>query len=164
MNLPPIDWSELFSFSMHPVETLVRGSLMFWFLFLVFRFILRRDVGALRLGDFLFVAIVADASQNAMSADAKTIADGMLLVSSLVFWNYLMDFLSYYFPATRRFLESTSLVLVKDGKFMLKNMRREMITKEEIFTKLREEGMEKLEDVKEVRLEKDGEISVLEKK
>ena len=70
---------DLLAFSVSPAEIMVRGTLMYWFLFLLFRFLLRRDIGTVGIGDFLFVVIVADASQNAMSGDAKSVADGALL-------------------------------------------------------------------------------------
>ncbi len=136
---------------------------MFWLLFIIFRFVLRRDIGSVGIGDFLFVVIVADASQNAMSGDAKTIADGMLLVTTLVFWNFSLDWVSYKSKFIRRITEAPSLLLVKAGKLQLRNMRREFITREEIFAKLREQGLEDLEQVKEMRLEGDGEISVIRK-
>lgn len=153
----------LFSLSASPLEIIFRGSVMFWLLFIIFRFVLRRDIGSVGIGDFLFVVVVADASQNAMSGDAKTIADGMLLVTTLVFWNFSLDWVSYKSKFIRRITEAPSLLLVKAGKLQLRNMRREFITREEIFAKLREQGLEDLEQVKEMRLEGDGEISVIRK-
>lgn len=154
---------DLFTFSVSPLEIMLRGTLMYWFLFLIFRFLLRRDVGNMGIGDFLFIVIVADASQNAMSADATTLADGMLLVGTLVFWNLLLDYSSYRFPLIRGFTVPPSMVLVKDGKYQWRNMRREFITKEELQAKLREEGVLDLSKVKEMRLEADGGISVIKK-
>lgn len=153
--------SDLFTLSASPWEIMLRGTLMYWFLFLIFRFLLRRDVGSMGIGDFLFIVIVADASQNAMSADATTVLDGMLLVGTLVFWNFLLDYASYRFPLIRGFSVASSMVLVKNGKYHWRNMRREFITKDELEAKLREEGVVELSKVKEMRLEADGAISVI---
>lgn len=155
--------TDLFTFSAPPWEIMLRGTLIYWFLFLIFRFLLRRDVGSMGIGDFLFIVIVADASQNAMSADATTIVDGMLLVGTLVFWNLLLDYASYRLPLIRGFTVPPSMVLVKDGKYHWRNMRREFITKEELQAKLREEDVLELSQVKEMRLEADGGISVIKK-
>ncbi|MCB5191497.1 DUF421 domain-containing protein [Methylobacillus arboreus] len=151
----------LFSFSVSPWEIILRGSLVFLLLFCIFRFVLRRDVGNLGIGDFLFVVIVADASQNAMSGDAKTFLDGALLVATLLGWNLLFDYLGYRFPIVRRFTESSSMMLVSNGEIQWRNLRREWITKEELMSKLREEGLEHMDEVKEMRLEPDGRISVI---
>jgi len=154
---------ELVAFSVSPWEIMLRGTLMYWFLFLLFRFLLRRDIGNVGIGDFLFVVIVADASQSAMSGDSKTIADGILLVSTLVFWNYLFDYISYKSPFIRRFTEPPSIMLVKDGKLIIRNLQREYITRTEVQAKMREEGIEDINKIKEMRLESDGSISVLQK-
>jgi len=53
--------SDLFAFHVSPVELIVRGTLMYWFLFLIFRFVLRRDAGAVGIADMLLVVLVADA-------------------------------------------------------------------------------------------------------
>lgn len=161
MAWPATDWAALFSLSADPREIFLRGSIMFWFMFAIFRFILRRGIGAVGIGDFLFVAIVADASQNAMSSDYRSIVDGLVLIATLAFWNYLLDYLSFRFSALRRFIEPGSLVLVKDGKLQRRNLQREFITTEEIHAKLREGGIPALSQVVEMRLETNGEISVV---
>ena len=163
MNFADIDWVELFSFSMAPLEIFVRGSIMYWFLFAIFRFVLRRGASAVGIGDFLFVVIVADAAQNAMAGDSKTLADGIALVSTLISWNVLLDFLNYRFLFIRRLTEPTPLLLVKDGKMLRNNMRREYVTQDELEAKLRGEGIEHLSQVKSMHLEVDGEITVVPK-
>lgn len=40
-------------FSMSPLEILVRGSLMYWFLFAIFRFVLRRNASSAGVTDIL---------------------------------------------------------------------------------------------------------------
>ena len=40
MNLP--DLVSLFAFNVNPLEIVLRGTVMYWFLFLLFRFLLRR--------------------------------------------------------------------------------------------------------------------------
>lgn len=158
-----IDWSELFSLSLPVSEMIVRGTAIYWFLFIVFRFVIPRDVGAIGIADILILVIIADASQNAMSGDYKTISDGMVLIAVLVFWNLLFDRLAFYSPAFRRFTTPATICLMKNGRILKRNMRREFITEEELWSHLRTQGIESLEQVKTVHLESDGEFSVLKK-
>ncbi|ABI59569.1 DUF421 domain-containing protein [Nitrosomonas eutropha] len=152
---------EIFNFSVSPWEILIRGSLMYWALFIIFRFILRRNVGAMEVSDVLFIVIVSDAAQNAMSGSATNIADGLLLVSTLVFWNLLLDYLSFRFLFLRKFIVSPPIILINDGVLQWKNMRKQFITKDELNARMREEGLEEIALVKEMRLESNGEISVI---
>lgn len=150
-----------FSLSVPLWEIVIRGSIVYWFLFFIFRSILRRDMGSVGVGDFLFVVIVADASQNAMSGDAKSILDGLALISVLVFWNLLIDWLSYKNEWVRHVMEAPPLVLVRHGVLQTRAMRREFITKDDILAKLREEGIEHLSAVKQMQLESDGQLSII---
>ena len=156
-----VNWSALFGLSLPLAEILIRGTATYWFLFLLFRFVVRRDIGAVGLADVLVLVIVADASQNAMAGEYKTITDGMALVSTLVFWNMVLDWLSFRFPFVRRIAEPSSLCMVKNGRMLKRNMRREFITDEELWAKLRQQGVTSLQQVKEVYLEPDGQFSVI---
>jgi len=131
-DLIDFDWGELFGFSISPVEIIVRGSAMYWFLFLIFRFVVRRELGGLGIGDILIMVVVADASQNAMAGEYKSISDGFLLVATLVGWNVLLDWLGFRFPSIRPFAKPPSLLLVKHGRLLKNNMRREFISEDEL--------------------------------
>jgi uncharacterized membrane protein YcaP (DUF421 family) len=155
--------SELFTFTLPPLEIVVRGTLVYWFIFLLFRLLLRRDVGAIGIADVLFLVLIADASQNAMAGEYKSVADGFLLIATIAGWNYLLDWASYRFPAVHRLIEPKPLLLIENGRLRRDNMRREFITLEELEAKLREKGITRIEDVWQANLENDGEISLVKK-
>lgn len=158
-----VDWAELFSFSVSPAELVVRGTVMYWFLFLLFRFIVRRDAGGVGTADILLLVIIADAAQNAMGGEYRSITDGMVLVGTIVFWNYLIDWCCYRFPRLELLLQPRPLLLVKDGRIQQRNLDRQMLTRNELLAKIREEGMEDLKAVKRAYMESDGRISVIKK-
>jgi uncharacterized membrane protein YcaP (DUF421 family) len=163
-NLLTLDWGELFAFSVSPLEIVVRGTAMYWFLFLIFRFVVRRDVGAVGLADVLILVIVADAAQNGMAGDYKSVSEGMLLVATLIGWNVALDWLSFRFKWFRRFAEPPPIMLARDGKLLKRNLRLELLTEEELWSQLREQGIESLDEVRCVYMEPDGQISVIKKK
>ena len=96
---------------MSPLELLLRGTVMYWLLFVVLRF-------------------VSCGATWARWASATSCS-----------WS--------------------RLCLVRDGKLLRKNMRREFITDEEVNAKIRHEGVEDLATVKRMYLEADGEMSVI---
>ncbi|MEO8805020.1 MAG: YetF domain-containing protein [Burkholderiaceae bacterium] len=153
--------TELLQFSVSPLELIVRGSAMYWFLFLVFRFIMRRDVGAVGIADVLLLVLIADAAQNAMAGGYTSITEGFVLVSTLLGWNYALDRLAYYSPAVRKFTEPKPLLLVEGGRVLARNLRREFITRDDLDAQLRQNGVSSLEDVKAAYLESDGKFSVV---
>ena len=159
-----MSWSEfaaLFRFDVAPLEIVVRGSAMYWFLFLLFRFVLRRDTGLIAITDILLLVLIADASQNAMAGSYQTVAEGCLLVATIAGWNYALDWASYRFNAVHRLVEPPPLRLIRAGRVMRANLRAEMLTVGDLKTKLREQGIEELAQVKHAYMESDGTISVI---
>jgi len=158
-----IDWGELFGLQMPVSEIIVRGTAIYWFLFAIFRFVIRRDVGSVGIADVVILVIVADAAQNGMSGDYKTITEGAILISTLVFWNAALDWMCYRFPAIRRFAEAPPLRLVKDGRMIHRNMKRELITEDELWSLLRAREVRELSEVEEAYLEPNGDFSVIKR-
>jgi uncharacterized membrane protein YcaP (DUF421 family) len=156
-----LDWQALFGLTLSPLELFVRGSAVYWFLFVIFRVVLRRNIGAVGIADVLFVVLVADAAQNAMAGDYRSITDGFLLIAAIVFWNVIIDWLTYRIPALGAFLEPKKLPLVRDGKILHRNLRQEWITEEELRSKLRQQGVATLSDVRAAYMESDGVVSII---
>ncbi len=144
-------------------QMVVRGTAVYWFLLLVFRFVLRRDIGSMSVADLLFVVLVADASSNAMQGEYKSVNDGLVLVTTLVAWNFALDWLSFRFEPVARFLEPRPEVLIRNGRLNRRALRREMIRTDQLHGKLREQGVEDISEVRVARLESDGTLSVFKK-
>ena len=92
-------WTQLFAVTLPPWELMIRGTVMYWVLFVLFRFLLRRDVGSIAIADVLLLVLIADASQNAMAGGYESITDGIVLVGTIGGWNLLLDWLAFRFPA-----------------------------------------------------------------
>ena len=152
---------DLFAVTVHPLELFVRGTVIYLGLVLVVRFLLRRDVGSMSMADILFVVLVADAAQNAMAGEYKSLADGAVLVATLAGWNIVLDWLAYRSRVFRRLIEPPALPLIRDGKLLRQNLKKEWITAEEMQSKLREAGIDDIRDVRLACLEPSGELSVM---
>lgn len=147
-----------------PLELIVRGTLMFWFLFLIFRFVLRRDAGSVGVSDILFVVLLGDAAQNGMIGQAMGWADSALVIATLVGWNYALNYLGYHFPFIERLTDPPPILLIRNGRALRQNWRREHLTDLEVEGKLRAEGIESISDVRKMYLESDGSFSVLRRR
>jgi uncharacterized membrane protein YcaP (DUF421 family) len=155
-----IDWEAVFRPSTSLLEIILRGTLVYLFLFIVLRF-LRRSAGAIGISDLLVVVVIADAAQNAMGSKYESVTEGAVLVTTIVAWDYFFDWLAFRFPTIRPILRPRALPLIKDGKMLKQNMRKEMISEDELIGELREQGVENVEDVKYSYMESDGHISVV---
>jgi uncharacterized membrane protein YcaP (DUF421 family) len=122
---------------------------------------MRRDIGGVGIADVLLLVIVADAAQNAMAGEYKTIADGLVLICTLLGWNLLLDWATYRFPLVKKLIEGDKLLLVENGRLVHRNLRKQLITEDELQAKLRGYGIENLSEVKKVYLENDGDFTVI---
>lgn len=156
-----MDFAALFTFHVPPLELVVRGTLTYWFLLLIFRFVLRRDSGSLGVADILFVVVVADASQNGMAGSYQTLAEGAVLIGTLVFWNYALDWAACRWPLMHKLTEPPPMQVVKDGQMLMRNLRKEFLTREDVEAQLRQAGVDDIARVRAAYLEGDGKFSVL---
>ena len=158
-----MDWGEIFGISVSPWELIIRGSAMYLFLYLLFRVVIRRRVGSIGMADILILVIVADASQNGMSGEYRSVTEGAILVGTIIAWNVLIDWLNYRVPALQRWLEAPPLLLIDNGRILHRNLRHEFVTEDELKAKLRQKGVKDVIEVAEARMESDGEVSVIKK-
>ncbi len=156
-----MNWADVLSFNTSPWELILRGTLMYWFLFLIFRLILRRDAGTVGMADVLLIVLIADASQNAMAGEYRSVSEGMVLVLTLISWNVAIDYAAFRFPSLQRVLESPPLRLIHDGRILHRNLRREFMSTEELMAKLREHGVDDVRRVRNAFMESDGTVTVL---
>ncbi|QTQ33451.1 glycosyl transferase, family I domain-containing protein [Aromatoleum bremense] len=49
-----IDWNEMFGLTVSPLELFIRGTIVYWAIFAMFRTILQRDIGAVGVADVPF--------------------------------------------------------------------------------------------------------------
>ena len=159
-----MDWGELFGLSVSPWELIVRGSAMYLFLFALFRVVVKRRIGAVGMADILILVIVADAAQNGMAGEYRSITDAFILVGTLIGWNMLIDWITFRFPSLQKLLEPPPLLLIDDGRVLHRHLRIALMSQSDLQTKLREHGITDPREVAKAYIEPDGQVTVLKKK
>jgi uncharacterized membrane protein YcaP (DUF421 family) len=159
-SLSQLDWSTIFVPTLPIAEIFLRGTVIYLLLFGILR-VLRREAGAISVGDLLVVVLVADAAQNAMASDYKSITEGVVLVGTIVGWDYFLNWLGYRSRWVHDLLRPAPLPLIKDGRLLRRNLRQELITTDELMSELRQQGVESVDAVRRCYLEGDGHFSVI---
>jgi len=120
----------------------------------------KREVGTFTLYDLVFILLVANALQPAITGPDNSLGGGLLLIVALVLTNAGVGWLDR-FPRFHRLLAAPPAVIIKDGEYVRDVMKKEGVDQEEVETAMREHGVA---DVKEVQLgvlEPDGSISIV---
>lgn len=155
------DLVQIFAMQAGLLEMVIRGTAIYWALFILLRLAGRRDVGSLGMADLLVLVLVADAAGSAMSGDSTSVLDGIAVVATIVLWSVIVDRARYYVPFIDRLLESDRVCLIRDGRILRANLRGEQITRRELMEQLRLQGVGSLSSVKRVYLESNGEFSII---
>lgn len=155
-----IDWESMWVPATSLTEILLRGTITYWAIFVLFR-AFRRGTGQLTISDVLLITLIADASQNGMAGEYRSLTEGLVLVATLFFWDYAIDFAGYHSLWFRRKIFPQSVLLIRNGKILDKNLERELLTREELEGLLRENGIDDPRKVKVCYLEGSGNISVV---
>lgn len=155
------DWEAVFATDLPIFELFVRATVLYFAVFIILRSSLRRSAGELSMLDFIFVLLVANGASDAMTGSTTSIVGGLVTVITIVGWNYILNSLSYYVPSIERLVSPPPLQVVKDGKLIRRNMRKEFLSEQELMGQLREEGVDDVSKVKAAHIEGDGNISVI---
>jgi uncharacterized membrane protein YcaP (DUF421 family) len=155
-----IDWRSMFVPTESVLEVILRGTIMYLGMFALLR-VFRRQAGSVGIADLLVIVVIADAAQNGMAGESKSITEALLLITTIVLWDWLFDWLGFRSPFWERILLPHPLLLVKDGRIIRSNLEKEMITEDDLLAQLREQGVDDISKVKESYLESNGHFSVL---
>ena len=156
-----VDWQGLLVPTASPIEIVIRGTVIYLGLFALRRGVLKREAGAFGITDLLVVVLIADAAQNSLTSESKALPDGLLLVATIIFWAFVLDWLGFRFPKLQRLLQPQPLPLIRDGQLLRRNMRKELVTEDELMAQVRLQGLADVESVKAAYIEGDGRISVI---
>lgn len=155
------DWNTVFALSTSPMEMLLRGTITFLMLMAMMRVAGQREAGGLGLTDVFLVILIAEAAAPGLVGRSNSIADGLLLAATVIFWSVALDAVAYRWPRLARFIKARPRLLIEDGRLGRRVMRRELMTEDEIMVQLRLHGIEDISRVRRAYLEPNGMISVL---
>ena len=141
-------------------ELVLRAVLIYVALLIALRIFGKREVGQFTLYDLVFILLVANALQPAITGPDNSIVGGVVLILALVLTNAGVSRLDRI-PRFHRLLAAPPAVIIQDGKYLTDVMKREGVDQEEAETAMREHGVVDVEEVQLGVLEPDGSISIV---
>jgi uncharacterized membrane protein YcaP (DUF421 family) len=158
-----VDWREVLLPDTPIVEIFVRGTVIYLAVLVLLRVFNKREAGSLGITDLIVIVFLADAAQNAMAGDYKSVPDGIILMFVIVGWAFALDRLAYHVPFLDRLMRPAPVTLIRDGRVDRRALRREAITQDELLGELRLQGVEDTSEVRLAKMEQDGRISVIKR-
>ena len=143
-------------------ELVLRSVAIYVALLVALRLFGKREVGQFTLYDLVLVLLVANAVQPAVTGPDNSLSGGIVIILTLVVVNFGVSRLDRN-PRLQWLFEAAPSVIVRDGKYLADQMRRQGVDEQEVETAMREHGVDDLRTVKLAILEPDGSISIVPK-
>jgi uncharacterized membrane protein YcaP (DUF421 family) len=143
------------------VEKLVRSVAVYLFLLLAFRLAGKRQVGQFTPFDLIVLLVISNVLQNALIGNDNSLSGGLIGATAILILNAIVAWITFRFKRIERLVEHPPTIVVKHGRILRDNLRRERLSLAELRGALRQQGVLSLRDVRYVILEEGGHLSVI---
>jgi uncharacterized membrane protein YcaP (DUF421 family) len=146
------------------LEIVIRSIVTIVVLFALTRLMGKRQLSQMTFFDYI-VGITIGSLAGFISTDIE--ANAVHGFTSLIIWSLVPVLLGYLALKSKKindFIEGNATILIKDGKILEDNLKKERYASEELLEQLRLKNVFSVADVEFAVLEQNGEVSVLLKK
>ena len=145
------------------MEIVVRAVVMFFFLWLVTRVVGRSTLGELSTFELILFVTMGDLVQQGVTQQDFSVTGSLLAVSVFTLLTVLLSWFNWRWPRMRKVVHGVPVLVVHDGEPALETMRSERLSFDDLYAAAREQGIERIADVRVAVLEADGKISFFQK-
>jgi uncharacterized membrane protein YcaP (DUF421 family) len=142
------------------LDKAIRSVLVYLFLVALLRIAGKREFAQLNNGDLVVLLLLSNTVQNAIIGNDTSLWGGLFGAFVLVVANRLLIRTSYGRKWMIKLVEGTPTTLITRGRLNRRNLRRELITNEQILAAVRHQGATKLGDVDLAVVEPSGALTV----
>jgi len=148
-------------FANNYVRIILSTVAVYLFLIIAIRLFGKKELAQLSVFDLVFILLISNVVQNAMTGPDTTLSGGLTGAAALFIVNYILKFLEFRFPFFSKAIQGESVMLIFKGKVNRANLDKAKITMDELIEAIREHGVTTIEEVDLAVFEVDGNISVL---
>ncbi|MEQ9608568.1 MAG: DUF421 domain-containing protein [Kiloniellaceae bacterium] len=155
-----MDWSDMFFQDWQGVlRTVIVGILGYVTLVAFLRISGKRTLAKLNAFDLVVTVALGSTLAAIILQESVALAEGAVALAVLILAQFLVTFTSVRSAAFAAAVRSEPALLMRDGEFCERTMRRERVTKDEALSAIRSNGISR-DDVDSLILESDGTMSV----
>jgi uncharacterized membrane protein YcaP (DUF421 family) len=145
-------------------EKILRTIVVYFFLLVGLRLAGKRELGQLNAFDLVVLLLLSNTVQNAIIGPDDTLTGGLIGATTLIVLNWVLVRFLYSHPDLDKIVEGEADCLVRDGKILYDNLKKETITVPELQLAARKQGFASLDDVDKAMLEVGGALTFVGKR
>lgn len=142
-------------------DSIWRVTFVYAFLMVAFRLTGKREVGQMSPFELVTLLMIPEIYSTVLNRNDASIEQATVTVITLFLLVFFTGLLTFRSKKAEGIIDGEPTVLVRDGKMLERNLRRERVTPEEVFSEMHLAGVERIEDVQWAILETEGKIAIV---
>ena len=143
------------------MDVALRAAVAFCFIFFLTRVVGRRELSSMQPFDLILLIVLGDLIQQGVTQSDYSVTGLVVAASTMALLTVLFSYLSYRFPRLRPVLDGEPIVIVRDGRPIDGNLKRERLTIEEVMAEARLQQIDSLAKIRWAVIETGGRISFI---
>ncbi len=139
-----------------------RTLFFYFFIFIIYRIMGKREVGQLGIVDLIVSILIAELVAISIEDTDKSILTSIVPIIGLVILQIALSYSSLKSNKLRIMLDGSPSFIIENGKINYKEMIHQKYNLDDLLTQLREKGYRNIEDIEYAILENNGTLSVFE--
>jgi uncharacterized membrane protein YcaP (DUF421 family) len=157
----PIEWHSLWVPELNPLEVVLRATLVYLAVQLVFRIAGRKALQRWGPPEIVLLFLVSTAVRKTIVAGDESLTSALVGLGTIAALDRLVTTVTARWRRAADVVEGPVLHLVRDGKLDRAAMARARIGEHELLARVRAKGRERLEDVRHAWFERSGEVTIV---
>ena len=142
------------------VTVIVRMIFFYFFKFIIYRIMGKREVGQLSITDLIVSLLIAELAVISVENYDKSILFSLIPIVILVILQCILSYISLKKPKFRILLDGNPSIIIKSGKINYSEMVKQRYNLDDLLVQLREKGYRSIEEIEYAILESSGNLSI----
>lgn len=143
------------------MDTVLRIAFIYFFLMLAIRLMGKRELSEMSAFELVTLLLVPEIFATALSREDYSMTHAVIGAATLFTLVFITSLFTFRFKRIEEVVEGKPTVLVHNGRFIERHLKRERLTADEIFTEMHKAGIADLTQVRWAILEMDGKIAII---
>lgn len=144
-------------------RVLISAPIMYISVIIYIRILGKRSTSQLNSFDWIVTVAMGSLVASTIVIKNVSIMDGLAAILALLLLQFLLTKITLLFPSIKKIIRSTPQLLLYNGEFIKKNMKKERVVESEVLAAMRENGIQNIDEVHAVVLETNAKFSVISK-
>lgn len=145
------------------MDLVVRAAVAYVAIFAFTRLIGRRELSQMQPFDLILLVVIGDLIQQGVTQNDMSVTGLLIVIATVALMQVAASYLSFRFMKLRPVLEGEPVVIIENGEFVERNMRRERLTVDDVTEEMRLQQITSLAEVRWAVLETSGRMSFVKK-